>query len=272
MLIEKEIKVLVDLGLTSCQARVYLALCHFGELAVREISKYSSVSRQDIYRIAESLESLGLIERIISRPIRFNAMSIKKGIETLLKRKKKATLRLESDVIDILRDFKENQKQPPQSDFVYIPEREAVLERIRNAINNTKKSVDLLITWSRFKVGLYAFAEELKKAHDRKVKFRYIVEMPPNSEKKIISKLVRKHSRSEAKFLQTFPKCVMGIYDRKEIFVITDRTAGLQDSPALWSTCSNLVDALEDYFEILWMTSLPKSHLSLDKAERPSLM
>ena len=264
MSIEKEIKVLVDLGLTSCQARVYLALCHFGELEVKAISQHSSVPRQDVYRVAESLESLGLIVKIISRPIRFNAMSIKKGTEILLKRKKKETIRLESDLLDVLRDFKENQNQPQKSDFVYLPEREAVLERIRNAINTSKKSVDLLMTWARFKVGLYAFAEELVKAQDRKVKFRYILETPPNSEKDIIKKLVRKHSRYEAKFLPTFPKCVMGIYDKKEIFIITDRKADLQDSPALWSTCTNLVDALEDYFEFLWNTSARPTRILIE--------
>lgn len=265
----EEIAVLVDLGLTSCQARVYLALCHFGVSDAKTVSKYSSVPRQDIYRIMAGLQTLGLVERGISRPVTFKALPIDKGTAILLKRREELTNKLESNVTNIVAKFKskKNQMIPLKTEFIFIPQRDAIVEKIRNAIDKAKKSVDLVLSWERFKFGLYDFAEVLEKAKNSKVKFRFILEKPEKDEKTLAIELCRKNPYCEIKFLPNFPKTVMGIYDGKEIFVIVNPKARLPDSPALWSNSSSLMNAMQDYFNILWITSLEEPHLSIYEAQ-----
>jgi hypothetical protein len=57
------------------------------------------------------------------------------------------------------------------------------------------------------------------------------------------------------------PKTVLGIYDKKEVFMIIDPKEGLFDSPALWSNSQSLISVVQDYFEILWLTTMEKPKL-----------
>ena len=106
----RDVEVLTDLGLTSTQARVYLALCKFGMLDTKQIAKCALISRQDVYRILQSLEKLGLVEKTISRPVRYKAVPADKGLPPLLKRKKKETVKLEIDFQVLLKNFKKNSR------------------------------------------------------------------------------------------------------------------------------------------------------------------
>lgn len=60
-----EDRVLVDLGLTPKQAKVYLALVRFGPLRVAGVSRNSQVARPDVYQTLDKLQQMGLVEKII---------------------------------------------------------------------------------------------------------------------------------------------------------------------------------------------------------------
>ena len=92
----KDVEVLTDLGLTLSQAKVYLALCRFGILDAKTVSKNAGVPRPDVYRITSELTQLGLIEQVISRPTNFRAIPVDKVTSILLKRRKEETGRLEA--------------------------------------------------------------------------------------------------------------------------------------------------------------------------------
>jgi sugar-specific transcriptional regulator TrmB len=60
MIQEKENQILMDLGLTCVQAKVYLTLIKLRNPTVKMISKISNVVSQDVYRIMPRLQKLGL--------------------------------------------------------------------------------------------------------------------------------------------------------------------------------------------------------------------
>ena len=136
LLTGEEIKVLEGLGLTSCQSRVYLALCHFGVLDAKTVSKYSGVPRQDVYRVTADLEGLGLIEKVISSPTSFNAIPVDKGSSILLRRRKEETGMLESKTRVLFENFKTNNKEMhvTKPEFVFVPGKEAYAERAKKLI------------------------------------------------------------------------------------------------------------------------------------------
>ena len=55
---------LLGLGLSLNQARVYLAILKLEKTTVGQVAKFSKVRREDVYRLLPSLEKMGLIERL----------------------------------------------------------------------------------------------------------------------------------------------------------------------------------------------------------------
>jgi len=262
----KDVEVLTDLGLTLSQAKVYLALCRFGILDAKTVSKNAGVPRPDVYRITSELTQLGLIEQVISRPTNFRAIPVDKVTSILLKRRKEETGRLEAKTRGFLEKFKTNNKevQVGKAEFVLVPKNEAVVERFKSLIENAQTSIDIVSSWKRFSAFL-SFAEVIEKAWSNNVKSRIIVEIP---EKGRVSDLVldfcQKSSSCEVRFLPSPPQTVMSIYDKKEILIALDPKTVLSGSTALCSNNCSLLMAMQDYFDILWLTTIKDPLYNLD--------
>ena len=84
---------LSDLGLSRIQAKIYLALLKLGiDSKAVSIFKYSGVARQDVYRVLCELQQIGIVEKIISKPVRFRAIEPKKAVALLLKKRRTLSL------------------------------------------------------------------------------------------------------------------------------------------------------------------------------------
>ena len=264
----QEVDTLVNLGLTSCQARVYLTLCHFGILGADEVSQHSGVARQDVYRIASTLQELGLVEKIISRPIAFNALPVEKGVSFLLNQRKKETERLEVKLKFLLGDFQVYDKaRLGKTEFVLVTREEAILDRMRRLIMNSQSGIDGISTWKRF-CDIYSIANVLKKVWSSGVKCRFIIETPQkNRNSESILEVCSKSAFCEVRFIPSCPKIIFDIYDRKEMMLVVDPKKDLSESSVLWSANSCLLTIIKDYFEILWITAMKVPHYSIDDGE-----
>ena len=266
MIINQEVDVLIDLGLTHCQARVYLCLCHSGFLDAKSISKYTSIARQDIYRITADLESLGLIEKIISQPTLFCALPIEKGVNFLLNRKRKELSKIESSTKSLLNNFEFNSTKQltEKPKFVLVPGKEILLDKIRDSIENAQRTMDSVNSYRRLS-NISIFSEALERAWSRGVKCRFIIDKP---EKDIVAKKIldflTKSQCCEVRFIPHAPETVMTIYDQREIFIFTNPDARMSESPALWSNNSSLICGMRDYFTSLWITALEKPEYNIN--------
>ncbi|MFA9416876.1 TrmB family transcriptional regulator [Natrinema sp. HArc-T2] len=72
-----------DLGLTSYEAKVFIALHRLGAGTARDVADITDVPRSQVYSVAESLESQGLLEVQQSNPIRYRPVSVDEARETL---------------------------------------------------------------------------------------------------------------------------------------------------------------------------------------------
>lgn len=253
-----EHQVLVDLGLTPKQARVYWALTKSGSSRTLEISKMSNVARSDVYAALEKLQQLGLVEKIIKKPTEYRTIPLSQGLSHLFRMKADQFEKVRAET-EILRDTvrieeveKANQTKNPQ--FVLVPAGRTVIDKIAASIGNAKDNIDLVVSWKRFSRGIAStFAESIEKAWSRNVKIRFIVEKPPKSKtSKEIVRFFREKPNSQIKFIQNHPNTVFGIYDRKEIFVVVVSKTDLESSPALWSDDDALISLAADFFEMLW--------------------
>ena len=80
---------LLGLGLTLNQAKVYLAILKLEKTTATEIAKFSKVRREDVYRILPSLEKMGLIERLLGKPTHIRATPISDALSFLVAEEKK---------------------------------------------------------------------------------------------------------------------------------------------------------------------------------------
>lgn len=258
---ENTIQTLMQLGLTILEARIYLTLSRYESLATKELSELAKTSRPDTYRVLAKLQKKGLIEKIITKPAKFKAIPMQTGVAFLLERKQVEHKNLETKSKLLLQTIKERPApKPPEfitSHFALIPQREPIVKKINEAIDNAKESVDIFLSWKRFLPGMTStFAKSSQKAWERKVKFRIVVESPEETaDVELARQFCRKSPFCEIRFLPTPPKTVLGIYDQKHFFVIVNPKKGLFDSPALWSNSQSLLSVIQDYFEMLWLTA-----------------
>ncbi len=255
-----EQQVLFNLGLTLKQARIYIALAKSGPSRINEISKVSKVARTDVYSALEKLQQIGLVEKLIQTPPCYRAIPLKKGLTLLLETRTQQYQKTKAET-EILQKTLEigtsDTIQTKSSQFILVPEGRAVLDRIRNAIETAQHSIDLIVSWKRFSTGIsHTFAENIEKAWAKKVKIRFIVEMPPRDRtSKHLVEFFREKPSSQIRFVRGHPKTVFGIYDKKQVFVVVISKRDLQSSPALWSDNEALVSLASDLFEALWLTS-----------------
>ena len=252
---KEDLQVLTDLGLNLLQAKVYLSLAEIGKSDVKKISKVSKVARPDVYRALSQLKELGLIEEEIIRPTRFRAIPTEIALDTLLERKATKYRKLKSKTQSLISRFKRKNNKvvsdKKEAEFIFVPSQEAVIQRLKKAIEGTNASVDIVTSCKRFKFASYCMSEDIKGARLRGVKFRVIIEETGEKEMAIMEEFW-KNPMTEVKYASEITRTFMALYDKKEVFIFTLPEADLKESPALWSNDSSLVGMADTYFELIW--------------------
>lgn len=256
----------MSLGLTLCQAKVYLALCNFGVLDAKSIAKYADVPRPDVYRVVNELEKSGLIDRNLSRPTTFQALELDRGIDILLKKRREETEKITALTRIILTKKQEKKIKLPcdEHDYVFLAGRAQIDERAREFTNGAQRFLDVVGPWQRFK-HILTFSESIKNAWARGVKTRFIIDFPSEEAlSEVFFDFYKKSSLCEVRFLPFPPITSMGLYDRKNAIVVTKPELGPYKSSALLICNPSLVGIVQDYFDILWMTTLEKPEYNID--------
>ncbi len=256
------VETFVRLGLTINQAKVYVSLVQSGPSTAKEVSKTAKITRQDIYRIMPSLLEESLVEKIISVPVRYKAVPTKQAISTLLQRKKAEldTLRERAEKLAINADvYQLGANFEKEFEFMFVPEKEAIIKRIRNAFQYSQISVDIVTLPRRLSQAMLEFADVRSNALKRGVRVRSISEKisakAPAVERQMA---IEKNFGMEARLLSNPPPAGVLIFDQKEVIIITSTTSSLYEAPALWSSNPCLVGLAQNYFDGLWRTSNPE--------------
>lgn len=100
---------LIDLGLTSMQARVYVALLRLGKVGAADISKMSKVNRVTTYSTLDELEELGLVKGDDYDMIRVYTPTDLSNLETVFMRKAKAAIATYHAMQQLIPDLKSAQ-------------------------------------------------------------------------------------------------------------------------------------------------------------------
>lgn len=259
---QDEVKTLAQLGLTFCEARVYLTLAHSGICSAKTISKASKVSKPDVYRVLSTLQERALVEKIISFPVMFKAVPIEQSLSILFQSRDKEHNLLREKTEKMIHDFKisriEESFQEGEQQFILIPGKEAELERRRKETKSAEESIDIMNSWKRFPKTMLLYTEENKEALRRGVKMRLITE--ESKDRQIITeyyKEIRKVGSFRIRYVLDPLGAVISIYDKRRSIVTTSPGASLGEAAILWTNNLSIVTVMSGYFEMLWAKAVP---------------
>ena len=249
----KDLEVLSDLGLTNNQIKVYLALLKLGVASKAvNVFKLSDVARQDVYRILLELEQLGIVEKIIAKPVRFRAVEPKKAVSIMIEKQtskfhdlsKRAEVFANKASEKYIRPYPYHEKDQ----LVLITKKQAIIRKIQEAIEKTQTSMDS-ITPSREQLPwVTALAESIKIAKNKGIKIREITEKP-NS---IKQQLKATTFDQKTQLSEILPPNAIWIFDKKEVILVLFEEGNFAEAPALWTNIPAVMVLAESYFETYW--------------------
>ncbi len=247
---------LLGLGLSLNQARVYLAILKLERTAVGQIAKFSKVRREDVYRILPTLEKMGLIERLMGKPAEIRATPISDALTFLVAEEKtKSDDRLTGMRSKVRSLSSKDWKQPlpgEESIYILIAEKKAILAKTSELIKNSRKEVALIADKGRIIPVLSQFSVECKQAIKKGAQIRLLFEGDSSDGllKEKVRRLVDGVSVHVKFYREPLNHFIMS--DDREGLITTSKESGLGESPSLWTNNSNLIGVLRTGFESDW--------------------
>ncbi|MDQ2049510.1 helix-turn-helix domain-containing protein [Natronolimnohabitans sp. A-GB9] len=126
------------LGLTSYEAKVFIALHQLGSGTARDVANVTDVPRSQVYSVAESLEERGLLEVQQSSPIRYRPVSIDEAQETLRNRFEREQERA-FDYVDTVKQ--ESSSEETQEDIWTVRGRERIDNRVVDLLSRADERI-----------------------------------------------------------------------------------------------------------------------------------
>jgi sugar-specific transcriptional regulator TrmB len=251
----EEIRALESLGLSSIQAKAYLALTQLGRAKAGEIYKNAGVARQDVYRVLEKLQEVGLIEKIISSPAEYVPTPFRNGLTMLVKRKRaefEENAKKVEKIRDIIYPTNISKQEGLSQSLTATVEIEVLNSKTRSSFETVTQSIEYVTNWEAFIRGSLETLKEARKAFRRGIKAKTVIELPkyPLTIPKAIQTLIQDRLL-DVRTVDSIPFFALGIFDKKEI-VFTPLHQRTTQGNTYWSKNIGFVELANSYFETMW--------------------
>ncbi len=258
------VDLLVDLGLTQNQAKVYLSAAKIGPASISDLADHSGVRREEIYRLLPDLEKAGLVERLMGKPMRIRAPDVKSAMSTLIRHERARARERISEFVEKtvqIEDYLSKtglqvETGPKESDdFALLEEKDSVRTRLHELIQDAKNSISLVYSRPNLIWFLSTQSQLLKESVSRGVKIRIL--SSPTDGKDRIPKIIERRFSNPA---DVDLKYITGKFVN---YVIIDSTAALlvtskaqqPNAHNLYTRNPSLVTLMHQGFEEAWHRS-----------------
>lgn len=254
--IDQIIHLFIELGLSTVQARTYLTIAKNQSHPAKKIAELSGIASPDVYKTLYQLEKAGLIVKTFDQPKKYQAIPIDEILSTLLLRRSERTTQLEKEASAIIKSFRQNgiaESEVESTEFIIIPQKEALYNKIRKSVESTRESICLLGTSKKMIGGISIDFEAFKKALTRKISFRLVLPIHEQTQQsKQPLKFLLEQPTFSLRYFTGSIQSSFGIYDGQEILMSTSNTDSVGQNAALWSKNRCLVDLTQGYFDFIW--------------------
>jgi sugar-specific transcriptional regulator TrmB len=255
----EEVGVLTGLGLTGRQARVYLALLKTGGGKAKAIADLSLVNRQEIYRIIDSLQQAGLVQRNVTAPTTFTATPITEGVKLLLQQKTSELNVMGQQAKQLTKKLSQATCYPYPTPPATKPCLGTVFEgdrgkKYRCAIEHAQHTIEAVTNWKRFKQLTTLFETALQNKLQNGAAVHIITEKPPNQPlpKWINQTQNKKPNALQLKTSPNAPDAAITIFDYTQAAIAFNPNTHLTKGPDLWTSNPTLIALSRAYFDRAW--------------------
>jgi sugar-specific transcriptional regulator TrmB len=252
------VDVLVGLGLSSRQSRVYLALIITGPCGARVIARLAGVPRQEVYGLLLELQQSGLVRQNLTVPISYTPIPLIDALKLLLEQKTNDLNVVTQKAKTLADKLKPTSPAgtinlPAKPSFGMVSQGERG-KKYQLAIEQTQCSIEALISWVRFKQWCFYFERQLIDALKKEVTIKIIAEKPLNNRlPKWVHSAQQKYSNFILKTLPTVPEAVVTIFDHSQIALAYNPSSRFTKGPDLWSSHPAFLVSYQTYFNTIWV-------------------
>lgn len=272
--IEQNAQTLSSFGLTVKQAKVYLALVSLGTAPVGEISKLSTVRREEVYRILPKLERMGLIEKTLTAPVKLKATSIENALSILIReeeeRAKNKLIELTSKKKEFLEHYRAGSKDKLGNgeQFSIISEKAVGLGKIETLMDSAQTEIEYVVSRQKLLQFLKFFAMSLRDVVAKGVKIKIISNTPHGEDEipKVVNQTLHSGKSVSIRYLDNLPNHFL-IIDSNQVLEATNTSGFLADNPLLWSNNLPHVMVYKKLFDELWNSSVESAALNAGSEE-----
>jgi sugar-specific transcriptional regulator TrmB len=244
------------LGLTSLQARVYLTLVNIGEATAKAISVQAEMDRADVYRVIETLQEQSLVEKIISTPVKFKAVTLREGLSILLERKQNESAETEKQASLLLEQYHDketeiNRLENPAK-FSIVPPKETRTLFFLKLLNNAQ-SMDAIVpqhferNWSKLEGHIKEF---LRKGGKCRVMISHVKKQEEIHQLNGFREFT--DSCFQIRYTASNLLAAFAIFNKKELLINTLPAIGTYEQPNLLTNSPVILDLALSYFEREW--------------------
>ncbi len=250
---------LTKLGLTTYEAKAYLALIRRDTSTAAQVSRLSQVPRQRIYDVLSSLVDKGLASARPGGVVKYGATAPELALERLLDRHRTELAAVEREtgalIMDLAPQFKAGQAESDPLEYIEVlRDREAINERFDELQGAIEHEI-LVFTKPPYAtppqdevVGL-----EVTQSHEARSVYEYSVFEDP-----AVTEGVRRfvEAGEMARFVPTLPLKLVIIDERIVMFGMEDPVAGKSDLTIVVVEHPSLAAILKIAFNAVWEQGL----------------
>lgn len=275
----EEVDVLIRLGLTLNEARVFMALYCIENATAKAIAKVSGVAREIVYQIIPKLQKKGLVDEQVTSPKTFKPIPFDDALDILLQQRKEEDRNLFAKAKEVAKKQQQNKFHVKTDDSqiaIIAPKKDD--PKWKKDWVSYKNGVDLIIPTSKYlQWPQFALEATIDEAIQKNSKIRIITEKetldildnPPA--KYFNTSLAEKLKKViEYKFVDT-AQVELVIFDKKIMYVSTQTEKQIKDMVWLRSNNGFLVQMANNYFDCLWSNSVESVNNTVFEKDLPFL-
>jgi len=255
---EDNLKLLMQVGFTEAQAKIYLTLCSMGQTDAKTLAKQATIPRQAAYRTLGELQEKGIVEKIIAIPQEYRAIPIQDGLSIMIGYKAKEYANITEKAEEFLGRYEEQtllQQTEEEYSISIIEGKDAIIKKIRNITNSSISEVWVCQTLQRWIQVNVCLSDGIEAALRRGVKYRVILAQPegelsfPKDLKPIL-----KHPNYQIKVTDRL-QVNASLHDQKYGFFSYYPSKALSETPVIVTNHPSLLIGFRDYFKNQWRDS-----------------
>ena len=171
-------KLMHSLDLTEYETRAYLSLLEYGPLVVSKVTGVSGIPRPKCYDVLKSLQSKGFVSRILSKPMKYQALPVGVAFSSRLLQIRKELERREEETKELKGEIEKSLKKRVkgrESRVMFFENARSIVSSMVTDAANAKKEILIAISRSPVAHRWTEYFEEYRKSLDKGVHFKFLV-------------------------------------------------------------------------------------------------